>query len=206
MGDKPPRMPPLDLDALARDYRTGAFTDRELGDKYQRSHTYIQKVAKREGWQKDLKRAVEVATQAKMAEIEVGKTKNPDVAKKIRKQIESALPATAEVVAALAEVNTQVLMRHRTDIRALRDLCFSTMADLRARSEQERTAEPPHMIAIKARADVLRLLTDNLCKLIQSERVCYGQDTGADPQQPPPKNDAPPAEHYRWLASQKASS
>lgn len=41
-----------DWEAIERDYRSGQFTDRELGEKYGITHAAVQKWAKREGWQK----------------------------------------------------------------------------------------------------------------------------------------------------------
>jgi len=40
----------LDIDALERDYRTGNFTDQELGDKYGRSRQMVAKYATTRGW------------------------------------------------------------------------------------------------------------------------------------------------------------
>lgn len=121
---------PVDWEAVERDYRTGSFTDRELGAKYGRSHTAIQKRAREHGWQKDLAGAVKVATAARLAESEVAKVASTEVAKKVAKQVASAIPATTQVVAALAEVNFQVLTRHRTDIKTTRDLAMDMLHEL----------------------------------------------------------------------------
>lgn len=162
-----PRRPQLiDIEAVGRDYRTGAFTDRELADKYKRSHTWVQKLAAKMGWQKDLQQAVEIATQAKLAEIEVSKTQNSRVAAKIRKQIQAALPATQEVVAALAEINTQVVMRHRHELRIARTEVMSLWEELRVAAEEG--------AALAGRIAASGVLVTALSRLHERESVAYG--------------------------------
>lgn len=163
---KKPAPPPVDLDALARDYRTGYFTDRELGTKYGRSHTWIQKTAKAKEWQRDLARAVDMATQAKLAEMEVTKSDGPDVAKVVRRQIEAALPATVEVVAALAEINTQVVARHRAELRTARNEVMALWGELRTAAELG--------AALPGRIAAAGVLVTALAKLHDNERVAYG--------------------------------
>lgn len=133
MATRPARVakPSVDEDAVGRDYRTGHFTDREIGKKYGRSHTWVQNLAKKNGWQSDLKRAVELATQANVVASEISNTKHAQVAEKIKRQIQSALPATVEVVAALAEVNSQVILRHRGELRVARNEVMELFQELR---------------------------------------------------------------------------
>lgn len=97
-----------DREAAGRDYRTGAFTDRELAAKYGVSHTTIQNWAKRQGWTKDLVGSVKAATAAKLAAHEVEKMAGAAVAKVVAKSLGSEVVATTEAVAAVAEVNTRV--------------------------------------------------------------------------------------------------
>lgn len=126
MAEKPTR----DWEAIERDYRSGQFTDREIGAKYGLSHGAIQKRAKRDGWQKDLSGAVKAATQARLIEAEVAKVATAEVAKRVAKQVANAIPATVEVVAAAAQVNSEVILRHRADITTLRNLAMDMAGEL----------------------------------------------------------------------------
>ncbi len=126
---------PLDVEALERDYRTGNFTDRELGEKYGVSHTAIQNRARRNGWQKDIAGAVRNLTAARLIEAEVAKVANNEVAKRVAKQVANAVPATIEVVAAMAEVNSAVILRHRTGLRKIGELRDKMLAEIEAISD-----------------------------------------------------------------------
>lgn len=194
--DKPSRAA-LDWEAIERDYRTGSFTDRELGEKHGCSHTAIQKRAKRDQWQKDMAGAVKVATAAKLAEAEVSKVASAQVAKAVAKQVASAIPATTEVVAALAEVNFQVLTRHRSDIKSTRDLAMDMLHELRLGTHSQAELESLFKLAVaganeddaaalaQSFRDLMKLhnrvasvhkLSDTLSKLQTLERKAFSLD------------------------------
>lgn len=190
--------PARDWEAIERDYRSGQFTDREIGAKYGLSHGAIQKRAKRDGWQKDLSGAVKAATKARLLETEVAKVASAEVAKRVAKQVASAIPATVEVVAAAAEVNSAVILRHRNDIATLRQLAMDMAAELslvtHAQDEIRRLQEilagdatSPDEVDATRRSldDLLRLhnrvgsaqkLADTLNKLQALERKAFALD------------------------------
>jgi hypothetical protein len=196
------KKPPVDWEAVERDYRTGHFTDRELGARYGVSHTAIQKRAKKAGWQKDLAGAVRAATQAKLAEHEVSKVASSAVAKAVARQVATAIPATTEVVAALAEVRSSVEIRHREDLRSIRDVALAMLAELQQTSEHADTLdqiaemlggsgdEKPdenklrqalnRAISLPSRITGVKALADTITKLIDAERVTFRLD---DPDQ-----------------------
>lgn len=65
-----------DWAAVERDYRTGAFTIRELEARHPgTSRSAIDRRAKRDGWVQDLSAAVATATQAKLAQAATGETR-----------------------------------------------------------------------------------------------------------------------------------
>jgi hypothetical protein len=199
---EPVKKPPVDWEAVERDYRTGQFTDRELGARYGVSHTAIQKRAKKHEWQKDLAGAVRVATQAKLVEHEVSKVASSAVAKQVAKQVAKAIPATTEVVAAMAEVRSGVEIRHRDDLRAIRDVALAMLAELQQTGEHSDTLdqiaemlggsddEKPdenklrqalqRAISLPSRITGIKALADTLTKLIDAERVTFRLD---DPDQ-----------------------
>ena len=187
----------LDWEAIERDYRSGAFTNRELGTKHGCSHTLIQRKAKEHGWQKDLTGAVRAATQAKLIEAEVSKTASAEVAKRVSKTVANAIPATTEVVAAVAEVNSSVILRHRSDIGVLRQLAMDMAQELTLVTHSQDEVSRLHELlsggmdddeAAAARRsidDLLKLhnrvgsaqkLADTLTKLQVLERKAFGLD------------------------------
>lgn len=192
---KPAKKAP-DVEACGRDYRTGAFTDRELGAKYGVSHTTVQKWAKKHGWQKDLVGAVKAATAAKLAKHEVSKVAGEAVASAVAKQLGSEVLATTEAVLAVAEVNTQVVLRHRADIRATRDEALELLAELgwqrKNMPELERLAElvaedspltaADRMAAFRRAVGLggrivnVNKLAEVLAKLVPLERRAFGLD------------------------------
>ena len=194
----PSKPAPRDWEAIERDYRSGQFTDREIGQKYSISHTAIQKRAKRDGWQKDLAGAVKAATNARLIEAEVAKVASQEVAKRVAKQVANAIPATVEVVAAAAQVNSDVILRHRADIGTLRTLAMDMAHELalvtHSQEEVKRLQQvlaggdidPDELDAARRSLDdLLRLhnrvtsaqrLADTLTKLQTMERRAFNLD------------------------------
>lgn len=104
---KPAKRKLVDWPAVERDYRTSQMTMRELGEKYGCTHGAIVQKAKNSGWQRDLRPAIEQATQAKLIESALSNA------------VSSATQQVTNVVLAVAEVNTQVILRHRTGLQRL---------------------------------------------------------------------------------------
>jgi hypothetical protein len=124
----PPTAPPsrrkVDWDAVERDYSTGQFTDSELATKHGVSREAIVRRRTREQgqdrsrWTKDLGPHVRAATNALLMQELVTEKITADHTK-----------VTGTVLAA-AEVNKQVILGHRTDIKNLRDLTAGLMSEL----------------------------------------------------------------------------
>lgn len=99
-----PKKSRIDWDAVERDYRTGKFTLRELAEKHGVSHQAIAKRAKTNSWTQDLGDQIRQATNAKL------------VANLVDSEIAKGGQAVANVVLAAAEINTQVILKHRTGL------------------------------------------------------------------------------------------
>ena len=180
-----------DWEAVERDYRTGKFTLRELEEKHGAFNSSIARKAKKDGWTQDLSRAIQQATNAKLAEALVS-----DIAS------EGAQNASATVLAA-AEVNKQVILGHRKDVTATRNVAAALLEELSRSAllaeEQELLtqvlagsgAEPADEARIRAtvqkalslpsRVGSVKQLADTFDKLQVAERRAFGLDDKAPP-------------------------
>lgn len=104
---KPTKRPKIDWDAIERDYRTGKFTTRELGSKYGISHVAIYNKAKAKQWTQDLSEHIRQATQAKLTQALVNS------------EVNQAYQAVNTVVDIAAEVNAQIVQKHRAGLQRL---------------------------------------------------------------------------------------
>lgn len=108
----------LDWEAIERDYRTGKFTLRELEAKHGANNATIARRAAKDGWSKDLAKAVRQATNAGL------------IAAAVQQESSKAQQNTATAVLAAAEVNTQVILRHRAELKTARILVMELLAEL----------------------------------------------------------------------------
>lgn len=117
-----------DWDAIERDYRTGKFTDQELADKYDNVVTRqaISKRAKEKKWQKDLTDAVRRATNAKL----IGDMAEKKVAEQVAEGVANSCQNATDTVLIAAEINKQVILKHRGDISKTNELAMDMLNEL----------------------------------------------------------------------------
>jgi hypothetical protein len=106
----------VDLEAMERDYRTGRFTDQEIARKHGVARETVGRNARRLGWKKDLKDAIAQATRVAVAEA----------------ASQEALETVSQTIAENAELNKQVILAHRADVKSLRNQAFDLLAELKA--------------------------------------------------------------------------
>jgi uncharacterized protein YjcR len=180
-----------DWDAVHRDYRTGQFTEHELAEKYDISRSAVNKQARTKGWTKDLQQEIRQATNAKL------------VADLVAKEVADGGKKVADVVLAAAEINKQVILGHRSDIAATRDVAADLLGELKnARllaEEQELLAEilaggedadedkvfKARQVVKKAlefgnRINGVKALAETFTKLQSLERTAFGLDSGEE--------------------------
>ena len=91
----------IDWDRVAIDIRAGILTDRQIGDKYGRSHGAIQQYAKKHGIERDLTDRIHQRTEAKLARAQLAKLASQARGKATQEQvIEIAAEARSTVVIA----------------------------------------------------------------------------------------------------------
>lgn len=187
--NKPSARHKVDWQAVERDYRTGKFTLRELEAKHGPHNGTIARRANREGWTQDLTDAVRQATKAALISDMV-------------EECSKAQQNTAVTVLAAAELNKQVILAHREEIKRLRnvgsDLINALEQSALMASEQEAIAEllatvgqngeidPDRLFKLQQivrkalelpiRIQALKALADTFTKLQGLERIAFGLD------------------------------
>lgn len=174
-----------DWEAIESAYRAGLMSVREIASQHGISHTAINKQAKKEGWERDLKAKIKAKADALVSKRQVSKQVSTEKAISERQLIE----ATAEVIA-------NVRMEHRGDIRkaraitnALFDELGAECADIAALEKLgELMADPDEngrdklneiyhaVIAMPERVKAVKALSDALKNLIGLERQAYDID------------------------------
>ncbi|MFW9594840.1 MAG: hypothetical protein ACMV1D_05020 [Macromonas sp.] len=114
----------VDWDAVERDYRTDTLTLRELADKHGVAHTTISRRAEREGWQKDLTEAIRQATNTRL------------INETVQQKCTTAHQNATDTVLVAAEVNTQVILRHRTGLSRLTAIKEKLLGQIEQAAEQ----------------------------------------------------------------------
>lgn len=183
-----------DWDAVERDYRTGQFTLRELEAKHGADNGLISRKAKKDGWSQDLSRAIKAATNAKLVE------------ELVSKEISDSQQKVSSTVLAAAEVNKDVILGHRKDIRMLARIAADLTEELRQLGKtdlssiaemlmddsltQEQVAElrgaVSAVVKLPTRSLVAQRLSATWGRVIALERQAFGLD---DPEAPPPVDE-----------------
>lgn len=174
-----------DWEAVERDYRATKLTLRELGAKHGCGHTAIANKAKRQGWSRDLGEAVRQATQAKLIE------------QAVTTAVTNSEQNVTNAVLVTAELNKQVILRHRSDIGEARGLALDMIGELRLATHSPQELEAlfreatqgldveslaavqqsfKDMIRLHNRITSLHKLSDTLNKLQVLERKAFGLD------------------------------
>jgi hypothetical protein len=219
MATTPDKKKRPDWAAIQRDYRTGKFTFRELEDKHGVGYASINRKAKAEAWQKDLSQVVREATEAAVirdAVLQQGAATGTATATEPQQQND---PDVVAVMAAV-ELNKEVLLRHRRDIRDARDLTMTMLGELKVVGENPDSLEImfEHMtsemkpeelmnatraynalVKLPGRIGSVHKLADTLAKLQPLERKAFALDNGAD-DTPPPEGSQADNETARRIA------
>lgn len=110
-----------DWEAIESAYRAGLLSVREIASQHGVTHTAINKRAKKECWERDLKAKIKAKAESLVSKREVSRQVSSEKAVSERQLIE----ANAEVIAT-------VRMEHRGDIRRARSLANSLFDELEA--------------------------------------------------------------------------
>lgn len=181
----------VDWELIERDYRAGVLSIREIAASQGITHAAVNKRAKRDGWERDLKAKIQAKADALVSKREVSKL------------------VTAEKVATdnlIVEANAtriaDIRMGHRTDIARMRGLLLQMLGELEhetnyvdlyeelgdlLRNEDERGQDKRNdiynkVISSASRIDSMKKLSETLKVLISMEREAYGIKADIEPQ------------------------
>ncbi|MCB5323531.1 hypothetical protein LH412_16120 [Yersinia intermedia] len=176
-------------EAIESAYRAGLMSIREIASQHGITHGAINKRAKRDGWERDLKAKIKAKADALVSKREVSTQVSTEKALSERILIE----ANAEVIA-------NVRMEHRGDIRRAREITNALFDELGAecadiealRKLGELMLQPDEngrdrlnevyqsIIALPERVKAVKALSDAMKNLIGLERQAYdiGDDKG----------------------------
>ncbi|WP_286974305.1 hypothetical protein [Pseudomonas sp.] len=176
---------PVDWEKIEHQYRVGLLSVREIAKAHGTSHTNINRRAKREGWDRDLKARVLARAETIVSRRECS-TRCSTISPETEKQL---IENGATVIA-------DVRMSHRTDIARSRRLATALLAELEGMTEgrelfaqlgdllaspddngQDKLNDLYHkVIALPGRSKVMKEMSDTLKTLIALERQAYNLD------------------------------
>ena len=187
-----------DWEAIESAYRAGLMSIREIASQHGITHGAINKRAKRDGWERDLKAKIKAKADALVSKREVSRQVSTQAATSERILIE----ANAEVIAT-------VRMEHRGDIRRARRLAnmlfdeleieTANIADFEKLGElmhspdekgQDKLNELYHkVISLPSRVKSVKELVESLKNIVGLERQAYNIDDGKEPETPASRKD-----------------
>ena len=177
----------IDWIAVETAYRANIKSLKVIGAEYGVSDAGIIKRAKRDGWERDLAAKIRQKAEAKVSAAAVS-------------ELVSAQKAVSEkeVIEANAQVQTDIILSHRTDVVRTRRLTMTLLEELEvATSDNELLRDLSRLmyspdkngvdklnelynkiIAMPGRVDSMKKLADTLKTLIALEREAFGIDAG----------------------------
>lgn len=187
MSTKPKTRRKIDWEQIELDYRAGVKTLRQIADEHSITHGAINKRAKRDGWERDLKARI----QAKADDLVSRAAVSSEVSKERR-------AAETQVVEANANAIAEVRLAHRRDIHRSRGITMSLLMELEQQTGQEAVELLKQLgelmrreddkgqdklndlyhkvISLPGRAKTMRDLGESLRVLVALERQAFGMD------------------------------
>ncbi|WP_438455320.1 hypothetical protein [Vreelandella venusta] len=182
--DKPRQSP--DWERIEYDYRAGVLSIREIASQHGITHTAINKRAKKEGWERDLKAKIKAKADALVSKREVSTEVSTKRAETEREIIES----NAEAIA-------NVRMAHRGDISRSRRLTNKLLEELELLTDNRELYEElgdllrdpddngmdrindlyQKVVSLPTRTKTMKELAETLKTLVSLERQAYDLDS-----------------------------
>lgn len=154
----------IDWEAVEKDYRTGKYSTRQLGERHNCSNASVANKAKEMGWKKDLTKQISQRTKNKSVEMTTGKTDD------------------AEIVEAAAEENARIINTHKGYVSKWQERTdkFASLIDDAMTKPEKQDPDNPWECDIRAIGNAINSGTQALQRLIQLERQANNLDDGDD--------------------------
>lgn len=184
--ETPAKKARTDWEAVERDYRAGKLTLREMATKHGCTNGRICQVSKEKNWTRgDLQEVVRKATQAALIEQDLST------------EVSRVKQGLSDTVAAAVELNKQVILQHRGDLKSTRNVMIDMLTELATTTKSADQLEamfesltdeltgPAKMAAAQQFRDFMRLhtrigsvhkLADALKKVQELERKAFNLD------------------------------
>ena len=201
----------VDWEAVERDFRTGSFSKRELSDKHGLDPATLSRKIKADQtedpdrWKADLKSLVRQATSAKVMAAMVRAKVNEDLKMEATAEVNSEVNSMVKeyqtevnsTIQIAAEVNTNVILKHRSDIEHTRKVAADLLAEVStarlmskerdllakilAGDKDAQALKDAHQVVRKAldfsnRVASVKSLAETFTKLQTAERVAFSLD------------------------------
>lgn len=174
-----------DWEAIECAYRAGVLSVREIAVSNGISHTAINKKAKADGWERDLKAKIKAKADALVSKAVVSK--------KVSKE---TLETEKQTIEANAKVIAGIRLSHRADISKSRLLVIKLLDELESQTDNRELYEKlgelmrthddkgvdklndlyHKVISLSGRSSTMKTLSDSLKTLVALERQAYGMD------------------------------
>lgn len=186
----------VDWQGLEAAYRAGK-SFRLLAKEFGISSTRISQVAEENNWTRDLSAVIAEKTKAKLNAANLNAKLNAEQA--------TAKKATErEVIEATAEVQTNIVLAHRTDIQRSRKLVMTLLEELELQTDNvdllkdlaalmlkdggeaqdKRNDLFNKVISLSSRSGTMKTLAESLKSLVGLERQAFGIDDNKGPETP----------------------
>lgn len=176
--------PAIDWERVEYQFRAGILSLREIAESNGCSHVAVTKRAKAKGWDRDLSAKIKAKAEALVNSVAV------------TRELTGRGPLTEQqVVAANAHDLAGVSLRHRTDLRDLRDAAIAMLAELRGAGEHVDTLDQiaqmlgdpeadenrlrqalNKAISLPSRVGSIKAIAETITKLIDAERTAWNLD------------------------------
>ncbi|MPT24533.1 MAG: hypothetical protein E2577_17040 [Starkeya sp.] len=174
-----------DWEAIERAYRAGVLSVREIAAAHEVSHTAINKRAKREGWDRDLKAKIKAKADALVSKREV----STEVSSKQAETEREIIELNAEVIANIRMAHRGDISRSRrltnklldeleglTDNRGLFEELGELMRNPDDNGQDKRNDLYNKIIDLPGRTKTMKELAETLKTLVALERQAYDLD------------------------------
>lgn len=154
----------IDWEAIEASYRAGLLSVREIASQHGITHGAINKRAKRDGWERNLKAKIHGKADAIVS--------REAVSAKVSSRVSSGEAVTERVlIEANAEVIADIRLRHRSDIARIKSVLMDALGEIECPSllEGEKLDTPKRIRSIRDVAETMKVL-------VNLERQAYGID------------------------------